>query len=71
MRCDEYCTDQTHGPTFERGAKESQYLPKSTEVLSGLGNCLSKKAHDDASSIGVADLYVKEDLAGDLLKVPE
>ena len=47
-----------------------QILPKSAEVLSCSGHGLAEEAHDNAASVGIADLNVKEDLAGDLLEVP-
>ena len=48
----------------------SKNLPKSAEVLSSFGHGLAEEPHDNAASVGIADLNVKEDLAGDLLEVP-
>ena len=50
--------------------RRANNLPKSTEVLSSFGHGLSEEPHDNAASVGIADLNVKEDLAGDLLEVP-
>lgn len=56
--------------TADTKCRRVQILPKSAEVLSCSGHGLAEEAHDNAASVGIADLNVKEDLAGYLLAVP-